>query len=233
MKAKLALLLALALVAAGLLVPAAAQANDSLTFNVPTFIGWYFEEGPVWPGPDITEGFMYPRSWGGFGPEEGARVPVVGDEIDYHFGWSSFGRGAVLTIPRKTELSLEVFHFVDEPPAERPAGADDPVLSIPLDQAMGYWQEPHIVSPPDTQPFNPRIGATEWVIYWIVNDALDDPGWYVMHFYQDWTRPVNDLTALQGEDGWLDKFAGHSHYYPGEGIGDGITDVYSHFYVAE
>lgn len=232
MKARLALLLVLALVAVGMLVPAVAQANDeAIDYIMPAWVGFALPGADAFPGPNLNEKVevepgLYQSffEWMGY-----PRDPQVHDGMTLYVGWGTFGKGQALTVPKKARLMLDVYYNENDP-----ADADELVWSVPLDQAKGYWQEPFIVPPPDLQPFNPRIGAAEWVVLWMVSHVFAEPGWYAVHFYCDWVRPTNDLTAVSGEDGWLDKFAGHLHYQPGDGLGgDGVTDGYFHFYVAE
>jgi hypothetical protein len=232
MRTRLALLLALALVVMGLLVPVAAQANDeAMDYAIPAWIGTALGGGEVFPGPDLTMKIeIEPGVWVSFFEAIGyPRDPLVGDNINLVTGWGTFGLGQALTAPKKARLMLDVYYDATDP-----ADADEPVLTIPLDEAAEYWSDPAIVPPPDLQPFNPRIGAKEWVVWWVVNHMFDQPGWYAVHFYFDWGQPTNDLTAIWGEEDWLDKFAGHLHYRPGGGAdGDGVIDSYFHFYVGQ
>jgi hypothetical protein len=194
----------LAIVVLVLLLPSAASAKTGpITYELPAYFGIFWgEEGLTPPGPDITWGFV---------PEAGyPRDPRVGDSMSLSYGWSTYNRGTAQTVPDYTVLGL----WVD--------GPGDYAISIPPAQARPYWEEPYVVDPMDTQPFNPSLGAEQWVVHWRYAIDLSVPGTYKVHFFQDFARTNNDLTALWDDETeqWLDKFAGHAHYAPGDGISD-------------
>jgi hypothetical protein len=196
--------LTLAIVILVVLLPSSAVAKTGpITYELPAFFGIFWDqEGLTPPGPDVTWGFV---------PEAGyPRDPRVGDSMSLYYGWSTFNRGTAQTAPDYTILGL----WVD--------GPGDYDIGITPAQAKSYWEQPFIVDPPENQPFNPSIGAEQWAAYWRYVIDLKVPGIYKVHFFQDFTRTNNDLTALwdDGTEQWLDKFAGHILYAPGDGVGD-------------
>ena len=179
------------------------------------------EGGQVAPGPDITPLFTLPEEEGGLGY---ARDPKVGDTMDFWYGWLTYTRGLALSQPQVNVLKL----WVD--------GPGDYDFTVTARQAKAYWGKPHVVDAPDWPPFNPRIGAKAWDIYWVYVLPLTVAGDYKVHFYQDNRHTTTDLGAIPNPDydendpdgiPWLDQFAGKNMYKPGDGLGD----CYCHFTV--
>jgi hypothetical protein len=213
------LLAALAVIVVALAAPAGAQAQiEPITYEVPAFVGVYFDEGQVAPGPDITPLFTLPEEEGGPGY---ARDPQVGDTMDFSYGWWTYNRGLTLTAPRYTVLKL----WVD--------GPGDYDFVIGAKAAGEHWGKAYVLDAPEVPPFNPRIGSKAWVIDWDYALPLTVAGDYKVHFYQDFRHTTTDLTVMPNPDydendpdssPWLDKFAGHAMLIPGDGLG------HSYFY---
>jgi hypothetical protein len=190
-----------------LLLPSVAVAQP-ITYEVPGLIGLlYGPVGETSPGPDITRDSV---TQGGY-----PRTPRVGDSMSLYYGWTTFNKGTTQTAPDYTSIEL----WVD--------GPGDYDIHITSAAAKAYWEAPTLLDPAENQPFNPSIGAEQWLVMWRYKFDLTVPGTYKVHFFQDFSRTNNDLTAIWDEDTqqWLDKFAGHLHYRPGDGLGDSFFTV--------
>lgn len=195
-----------------LAVPAGAN-GEAITYHWGTYVGGPDPANP----PDITADLA----------DYFGRVPQVGDRMALGFGWITYGRGRAQSFPKAITVALWI---------DGPAGFHREVTGSDTQQ---YWLPPRHV--PDFReegwpPFNRKIGADPWLAFWAYDDpdelgfALEEPGVYTVHWFDDFNHVTTDLFALAGEDGEpLDKFAGFEKYRPG----DGALDVYFTFTVEE